>query len=119
MLLLTFSDNRYVGRDLIACFRSFVFSLNAPLKTIWFVFDQKLCGIRYSLNTLLRMLSVQRMSKSKGFHFRLHLKDVSDAENLGGEIPWVLQKSARDGTPSTTSPPGLLVSNSFKVLLQQ
>ena len=48
----------------------------------------------------------------------MHLKNLEDAEEMDGNIPCVLQKSARDGSESTSSPPGLLVSQ-FRVNVKQ
>lgn len=40
---------------------------------------------------------------------RLHLKKLDGADRVHGDIPFILQKSTRDGKISTHSPPGLMI----------
>ena len=41
--------------------------------------------------------------------FRLHLKTIDESDSDGNIHPYVLQRSARDGKPSSNTPPGLTV----------
>ena len=50
------------------------------------------------------------------FLYRLHLKFLEGADRLKGDVPCVLRRTARDGSPSNNLPPGLTVRTlEFKI----